>query len=84
MGGEPNWLAEARAVCRTAGIKIAAWGEDALTVYAESPERAREVVARLAPLGLRPVEDEDDAAAGLLTVSHDPVALRALIQPAMP
>jgi hypothetical protein len=48
-----------------------------LTVYAKSPERAREIASLLANLGLRPVEDEDDANAGLLTLSRNPSGVRA-------
>ena len=74
---DPTWLGEARDICRKAKIKIAGHGADALVVYAEPPVRAAEVSSLLAPLGLRPVQDEDDTQAGLLTLSRDPERLRA-------
>ncbi len=73
----PAWLPEARELCRTTGIKIAAWGRDTLVVFADSPERANQIAPRLAPLGFQPIEDEDDARAGLLTLSRNPAATRA-------
>jgi hypothetical protein len=39
-------------------------------VEAKSPERAAEITAQLASLGFQPVEDPDDAYAGLLTLTH--------------
>lgn len=67
---EPAWLAAARELCRSSKIEIAGWGPNALVVTAQSPERAREVASLLGSLGLQVVEDEDDATAGLLTLSH--------------
>ena len=69
MSGEtPGWLGAARELCRANKIEIAGWGPTALVVYAPSPERACEVASLLGSLGLKAVEDEDDAAAGLLTL----------------
>ena len=67
---QPAWLAGAREFCRSAGITLAAWGPHALVVEAKSPERAAEITAQLASLGFQPVEDPDDAYAGLLTLTH--------------
>jgi hypothetical protein len=66
----PAWLEQTREFCRTAGISIAAWGPHALVVEAKSPERATEIANELANFGFKPIQDEDDAYAGLLTLSH--------------
>ena len=59
-----------REFCKTAGISIMAWGPDALVVEAKSPEHREEVARQLQPLGFEPVEDEDDAYAGMLTLKR--------------
>ncbi len=64
----PAWLTAARELCRANKIEIAGWGPLALVVYAKTPDRAREIAALLASLGLRPVEDPADEEAGLLTL----------------
>lgn len=66
----PLWLDETRAFCRQNGISISAWGPHALVVEAKTPERATEIATQLANFGFKPVHDEDDAYAGLLTLSH--------------
>jgi hypothetical protein len=66
----PAWLDQAREFCRTAGINITAWGPHALVVEAKSPERAAEIASQLANFGFRPIQDENDGYAGLLTLSH--------------
>ena len=77
---DPPWLRQARELCRDRSIKIAGWGPQTLVVYAESPERAKQIVSALAPLGLQPVQDEDDANAGLLTLSKSPADARHVAQ----
>jgi hypothetical protein len=74
---DPTWLARARELCGSSGIKIAGWGEDTLVVHAESPERARKIATDLASLGFQSVEDDDDVQAGLLTLSRNPAATAA-------
>jgi len=74
---DPAWLKEAREVCRQADIKIAAHGNESLVVYLGSPRRAAEIASQLAPLGLQPLDDEDDDSAGLLTLCRDPEGARA-------
>lgn len=73
---EPAWLIEARQFCSKAGIKIIAWGPNALIVEAKSSERAREIASQLGQLGLKTLDDEDDAYAGILTLSRAPAALQ--------
>ena len=67
---QPAWLDNAREFCRTHGITMAAWGPNTLVVEAKSPERAAQIAAQLANLGFRAIQDEADACAGLLTLSH--------------
>lgn len=67
---DPAWLPEARDLCRSAGISIVGWGPEALTVEAKSAARAGEIAAQFAQLGFRPMADEDDESAGLLTLSR--------------
>jgi hypothetical protein len=67
---KPIWLDQTRDYCRNAGITIAAWGPRSLVVEAKSPERAGEISTQLANYGFKPVPDEDDTCAGLLTLSH--------------
>jgi len=74
---EPTWLPDVREVCRRAGITIAGWGDDTLSVYAESPERVAQITGQFRPLGFEPVEDADDATAGLLLLSRNPAGTRA-------
>ena len=75
----PSWLEEARELCRRAGIKIAGWGPDMLTVEANSPDRAREIASELGRLGFKAVESEDDTQAGMLSLSRNPAAVIARI-----
>ncbi len=72
MKDAPTWLSEAKDLCRKNGIEIAGWGNSALVVYAKSENRAREIALLLANLGFRPVPDQNDAYAGLLTLSRNP------------
>jgi len=73
----PAWLPEAREFCRSAGIEVSGWGSDTLLVKVESPDRTNRLVSQLRPLGFEPIEDEDDAEAGLLLLSRNPAATRA-------
>jgi hypothetical protein len=76
---DPAWLPETRDLCRQLGITIMAWGPDMLTVEAKSATRAKEIAAQLAHLGFKAVEDEDDAYAGMLSLSKNPDAVQAHI-----
>ncbi len=76
---KPAWLDQTREFCRTAGITIAGWGPHALVVEAKSPERAGEIAKQLANFGFKPVRDENDTYAGLLTLSPNPATLQATI-----
>jgi hypothetical protein len=69
---DPAWLPAAREFCRTTGINIMGWGPNLLTLEAKSPDRAREIASQLGQFGLKIVENEDDAYAGLLNLSPDP------------
>lgn len=67
-------------MCRCAGVEIVAWGEDALGVLMQSPDRAQQIASLLAHLGFQPMEqNENDADAGLLTLSRNPAATRAKV-----
>jgi hypothetical protein len=48
-----------------------------LTVEAKSPTRAQEIAAQLGHLGFKVIENEDDAYAGMLSLSKNPDAVRA-------
>ncbi len=76
---KPAWLQEAREFCRGAGIKILGWGPDMLTVEAKSPARAKEIASQLGRLGFKNIENEDDASAGMLSLSRNPAAIQARI-----
>ncbi len=67
---QPPWLDQTREFCRDAEIEIVGWGPHAIVVTAKSPQRAAEIAAQLANFGFKPMEDEGDAYAGLLTLSH--------------
>jgi hypothetical protein len=78
MGNQnPPWLQETRDFCRNSNITIVGWGPDLLTVEAKSTARANEIAAQLAPFGLQPVPDDDNAHAGLLDLSKNPAAIQA-------
>jgi hypothetical protein len=49
-----------------------AWGPDTLVVEAKSPEIASQISNQLRQLGFKPVEDEADNYAGILTLSLKP------------
>ena len=68
--GNPSWLPQIREFCKTAGISIMAWGQDALVVEAKSSEHREEVARQLQSLGFEPVDDEEDAYAGMLTLKR--------------
>lgn len=68
----PTWLPEAKQLCRDAGIEIAAWGPEALVVVAASEEQIQLAKSVLGNLGFQPIEDANDAGAGLLTLSRNP------------
>jgi hypothetical protein len=72
---DPAWLPAASEFCRTTGINIVGWGPNLLTLEAKSPDRAREIASQLGQFGLKIVENEDDAYAGLLNLSPDPRAI---------
>ena len=74
---EPDWLRGTKEFCRSARIEVMGWGPETLVVKAESPERARQVASQLRSLGLEPIEDKDDAEAGLLLLSRNPAATLA-------
>ncbi len=73
---KPPWLQEVRQFCGGAGIEIAGWGADTLIVTAKTPDPAKQVASQLEPFGFKPVENEDDAYAGLLTLSRDVAGTR--------
>jgi hypothetical protein len=50
-----------------------------LTVAAKSPTRAKEIAAQLAHLGFKAIQDEDDAYAGMLSLSKNPDAVQAQV-----
>jgi PAS domain-containing protein len=77
MSRNPDWLPAVRGFCHGAGIGISGWGQDTLIVEAKSPERARELSVQLRQFGFEALESEDDAYAGLLTLSRNPQATRA-------
>jgi hypothetical protein len=68
----PSWLTETKEFCRNAGIKVMAWGPDTVVVEAKSSDRANEIALQLGQLGFKAVEDEDDAYAGMLSLSRNP------------
>lgn len=70
MGKNPDWLPLVREFCHGAGIKIVAWGPEALVVEAKSPEQVAQISLQLGNLGFKAVEDDDDRYAGLLTLSR--------------
>jgi membrane protein YdbS with pleckstrin-like domain len=74
---KPDWLQPTREFCEGAGIDICGWGSDTLLVKAESRDRATQVASQLRPLGFEPIEDEDDAQAGMLLLSRDRVSTRS-------
>jgi hypothetical protein len=72
---KPSWLLETSEFCRSAGIKIMAWGPDTVVVEAKSPVRAKEIASQLGQLGFKAVEDEDDAYAGMLSLFRNPATV---------
>ena len=76
---KPEWLDQARHFCRPAGIRIVAWGPSVLCVEAKSPARASGAASQLATLGFKPIASEDDAKAGILSLSKDPDVIQAKI-----
>jgi hypothetical protein len=57
----PSWLLEASEFCRSAGIKIMAWGPDLLTFEAKSPDRAWEIATKLAQFGFKTIKNRISA-----------------------
>jgi|SRR5580692_5996581 hypothetical protein len=57
----PSWLLEASEFCRSAGIKIMAWGPDLLTFEAKSPDRAWEIATKLAQFGFKTTKNRISA-----------------------
>jgi membrane protein YdbS with pleckstrin-like domain len=76
---DPAWLPLARDFCKQKGITVMAWGPELLTVEATSPARAHEIAAQLAPLGFKVIPSEEDTAAGMLSLSPNPDAVRAKV-----
>lgn len=76
---DPGWLPETRDLCRLLGITIMAWGPDLLTVEAKSATRAKEIAAQLGHLGFKAIENDDEAYAGMLSLSRNPDAVRAQV-----
>jgi hypothetical protein len=73
MGREnPDWMPQVREFCRSQEITIMAWGLETLVVEAKSPERADEISQELRQLGFKAIADENDAYAGMLTLSRRP------------
>jgi hypothetical protein len=70
--GKPSWLPQAREYCRSVGIEVCAWGPDTLVVKTSSRDHAGQAACQLSSLGFQPIEDEDDATAGLLTLARVP------------
>lgn len=68
-----------RAFCRNAGIKIMAWGPNLLTVEAKSHDGAEQIASQLGQLGFKAIPDEDDAYAGMLSLSKNPSAIQTKI-----
>jgi hypothetical protein len=66
---EPDWLQQVREFCRNSGIKIMAWGPNTVIVEAKSADRARGIASQLGQFGLKAIEDEGDAYAGMLSLS---------------
>ena len=66
----PDWIPPIREFCRTQKIKIMAWGPETLVVEAKTPERAAEISDLLRQLGFKAIEDENDAYAGMLTLTR--------------
>jgi len=73
---QQDWLREARRFCRCVGIGVSEWGADSLIVEAKSPDRVKQISSQLRQFGLSPIENEDDAGAGLLLLSRNPAATR--------
>ena len=63
-------MPQVRAFCKTQKITIMAWGAETLVVEAKSTERAEEISHQLRQLGFGAVADENDAHAGMLTLSR--------------
>jgi len=76
---QPPWLGETKEFCERAGIKIMGWGPDLLVVEAKSKERAKDITSQLGQLGFHAIESEDDAYAGILSLSKNPAAVQAKI-----
>ena len=47
-----------------------AWGPNAVVVEAKSQEKRAEIAQVLGSFGLKPIDDENDAYAGILTMSR--------------
>lgn len=67
---KPAWFDRTKEFCTGAGIRIMAWGPSQLVVEAKSPEQAGEIARQLSHLGFKAVDDEGDAYAGMLTLTH--------------
>lgn len=53
-----------------------AWGPEMLVVEAKSPDRAKEIALQLGQLGFKVVESEEDAYAGMLSLSPGPQQIK--------
>jgi hypothetical protein len=70
---EPDWLHQVRDFCRDSGIKIMAWGPNMVVVEAKSEDRARVIASQLGQFGLKAIQDDTDAYAGMLSLSKGPI-----------
>ena len=73
---QQDWLREARRFCRCVGIGVSGWGADTLIVEAKSPDHTKQISSQLRRFGWSPIENEDDAGAGLLLLSRNSAATR--------
>jgi hypothetical protein len=67
---KPDWMPQVREFCKSQKITIMAWGAETLVVEAKSAERVEEISRQLGQLGFKAVSDENDAYAGMLTLSR--------------
>lgn len=75
----PQWLVEAREFCRKERIQVVGWGPNLITVQPKSAAQANEIAAQLELFGLKPVADDMDVEAGLLSLSPNPDAVRTKV-----
>jgi hypothetical protein len=76
---DPAWLPQVRTLCSRAGIAILGWGPDLVTVEAKSSQSIREITSQFGSLGFKAIASEDDACAGILSLSKNPDAVRSKV-----